>query len=206
MGPYKDSKARDPEVAAAVRSGIAVGVAVSLYGVSFGALAVAAGLDVWQTCVLSLLMFTGGLAVRPHRRARGRRRSRRGTRRDRELDAPRHPERPLRAAHGADRRTGVAEAPPRGALDDRRDDRGLDGPADAPRAARGILGHRRRRLCRLERHDPRRRPPRRPHGRSAQLGGSTRRRPRRSSGSSGPGSPPCSRSSSRSAAPSSRAR
>ncbi len=60
MGPYKDSKARDPEVAAAVRSGIAVGVAVSLYGVSFGALAVAAGLDVWQTCVLSLLMFTGG--------------------------------------------------------------------------------------------------------------------------------------------------
>jgi predicted branched-subunit amino acid permease len=60
MGPYKDSKARDPQVAAAVRSGVAVGVAVSLYGVSFGALAVAAGLDIWQTCVLSLLMFTGG--------------------------------------------------------------------------------------------------------------------------------------------------
>lgn len=60
MGPYKDSKARDPHVAAAVRSAVAVGVAVSLYGVSFGALAVAAGLDVWQTCVLSLLMFTGG--------------------------------------------------------------------------------------------------------------------------------------------------
>ncbi len=35
-------------------------VATSAYGVSFGALAVAAGLGVWQTCVLSLLMFTGG--------------------------------------------------------------------------------------------------------------------------------------------------
>lgn len=42
------------------RQGIAVGVATAAYGVSFGALAVAAGLDVWQTCVLSLLMFTGG--------------------------------------------------------------------------------------------------------------------------------------------------
>ena len=52
--------ASDPAVASAVRSGVAVGVAVSLYGVSFGALAVAAGLDIWQTCVLSLLMFTGG--------------------------------------------------------------------------------------------------------------------------------------------------
>lgn len=35
-------------------------LATSAYGVSFGALAVASGLDVWQTCVLSLLMFTGG--------------------------------------------------------------------------------------------------------------------------------------------------
>ncbi|MGW9114412.1 AzlC family ABC transporter permease [Microbacterium sp. NPDC055683] len=42
------------------RQGIAVAVATGLYGVSFGALGVAAGLDVWQTCVLSLLMFTGG--------------------------------------------------------------------------------------------------------------------------------------------------
>jgi predicted branched-subunit amino acid permease len=44
----------------ATRQGIAVGVATAAYGVSFGALAVAAGLDVWQACVLSLLMFTGG--------------------------------------------------------------------------------------------------------------------------------------------------
>lgn len=35
-------------------------IATSAYGISFGALAVASGLDVWQTCVLSLLMFTGG--------------------------------------------------------------------------------------------------------------------------------------------------
>ncbi|MBB4666861.1 putative branched-subunit amino acid permease [Microbacterium marinum] len=35
-------------------------IATSAYGISFGALAVASGLDVWQACVLSLLMFTGG--------------------------------------------------------------------------------------------------------------------------------------------------
>ncbi len=42
-----------------VRDGIGVGVATGAYGISFGALGVAAGLDVWQTCALSLLMFTG---------------------------------------------------------------------------------------------------------------------------------------------------
>lgn len=42
------------------RDGLGVALATSAYGVSFGALAVASGLDVWQTCVLSLLMFTGG--------------------------------------------------------------------------------------------------------------------------------------------------
>ncbi|MCK6067842.1 MULTISPECIES: AzlC family ABC transporter permease [Microbacterium] len=44
----------------ATRQGLAVALATSAYGVSFGALAVASGLDVWQTCVLSALMFTGG--------------------------------------------------------------------------------------------------------------------------------------------------
>lgn len=39
---------------------VGVGVATGLYGISFGALATAAGLDVWQTQVLSLLMFSGG--------------------------------------------------------------------------------------------------------------------------------------------------
>ena len=44
---------------AIVRDGIAVGVATGAYGISFGAISVAAGLDVLQTCVLSLLVFTG---------------------------------------------------------------------------------------------------------------------------------------------------
>jgi predicted branched-subunit amino acid permease len=42
------------------RSSWAVGLAVAAYGVSFGALAVASGLTVWQACVLSLVMFSGG--------------------------------------------------------------------------------------------------------------------------------------------------
>lgn len=42
------------------RQGLSVGIATGAYGISFGALSVAAGLDVWQTCALSLLMFTGG--------------------------------------------------------------------------------------------------------------------------------------------------
>ena len=42
------------------REGTGVAIATSAYGISFGALAVASGLDVWQTCVLSLVMFTGG--------------------------------------------------------------------------------------------------------------------------------------------------
>ncbi|WP_295831930.1 AzlC family ABC transporter permease [uncultured Microbacterium sp.] len=50
---------RTPEGVAA-RQGLAVALATSAYGISFGALSVASGLDIWQTCVLSLLMFTGG--------------------------------------------------------------------------------------------------------------------------------------------------
>jgi predicted branched-subunit amino acid permease len=42
------------------REALGVALATSAYGISFGALAVAAGLDVWQACVLSLVMFTGG--------------------------------------------------------------------------------------------------------------------------------------------------
>ncbi|SHK02718.1 Predicted branched-chain amino acid permease (azaleucine resistance) [Tessaracoccus bendigoensis DSM 12906] len=47
-------------VALATRQGIWVGLATGAYGISFGALSVASGLNVWQTCLLSLLMFTGG--------------------------------------------------------------------------------------------------------------------------------------------------
>jgi predicted branched-subunit amino acid permease len=42
------------------RQGLSVGIATGAYGVSFGALSVTAGLSVWQTCALSLVMFTGG--------------------------------------------------------------------------------------------------------------------------------------------------
>ncbi|MEN5117622.1 AzlC family ABC transporter permease [Luteimonas sp. TWI662] len=44
----------------ATRIGLSIALATGLYGVSFGALSVAAGLDLWQTMALSLLMFTGG--------------------------------------------------------------------------------------------------------------------------------------------------
>jgi predicted branched-subunit amino acid permease len=47
-------------VTEAWRASWAVGLAVAAYGVSFGALAVASGLDIWQACVLSALMFSGG--------------------------------------------------------------------------------------------------------------------------------------------------
>lgn len=52
--------ARVPTLTAATRMGLSIAAAVGVYGVSFGALSVAAGLSVWQTCALSALMFTGG--------------------------------------------------------------------------------------------------------------------------------------------------
>jgi predicted branched-subunit amino acid permease len=45
---------------AVVRQGLAVAVATGLYGLSFGALSVTSGLSVLQTCLLSLLLFSGG--------------------------------------------------------------------------------------------------------------------------------------------------
>ncbi|WP_245581311.1 AzlC family ABC transporter permease [Propionicicella superfundia] len=44
----------------AIRMGLSIAIATGVYGISFGALATVAGLDVWQTCALSALMFTGG--------------------------------------------------------------------------------------------------------------------------------------------------
>jgi 4-azaleucine resistance transporter AzlC len=43
-----------------VRNSLGVGLAVGAYGFAFGAASVAAGLSVLQTCLLSLLAFTGG--------------------------------------------------------------------------------------------------------------------------------------------------
>jgi 4-azaleucine resistance transporter AzlC len=47
------------ERSAIVRDSLAVGVATGAYGIGFGAVSVASGLSVAQTCVLSLVMFTG---------------------------------------------------------------------------------------------------------------------------------------------------
>ncbi|MCG2624281.1 AzlC family ABC transporter permease [Arthrobacter sp. I2-34] len=44
----------------AVKVGLSISLATGLYGVSFGALSVAAGLDFAQTMALSLLLFSGG--------------------------------------------------------------------------------------------------------------------------------------------------
>lgn len=49
-----------PRASEIARKGVMVGVATGLYGISFGALAVAAGLNVWQSVVLSALLFSGG--------------------------------------------------------------------------------------------------------------------------------------------------
>lgn len=46
--------------AAVIRQALGVGLATGAYGVSLGALGVAAGLTVWQTQVTSLLLFSGG--------------------------------------------------------------------------------------------------------------------------------------------------
>ncbi|MGL5911603.1 MAG: AzlC family ABC transporter permease [Phycicoccus sp.] len=42
------------------RQSLSVGAATGAYGVSFGALSVSSGLDVWQTQALSALLFSGG--------------------------------------------------------------------------------------------------------------------------------------------------
>ena len=44
----------------ATRMGLSISIATGLYGISFGALGVASGLNIWQTMALSALMFTGG--------------------------------------------------------------------------------------------------------------------------------------------------
>lgn len=39
---------------------LSVGIATGIYGISFGALSVTAGFDLWQTIALSILMYSGG--------------------------------------------------------------------------------------------------------------------------------------------------
>jgi predicted branched-subunit amino acid permease len=60
MSSAEPSAERDAQHRKAIRSSVTLGVAVGTYGVAFGAASVAAGLSVPQTCLLSLLAFTGG--------------------------------------------------------------------------------------------------------------------------------------------------
>ena len=59
MGDPASSEPSPTQRSAVVRDSLGVGVATGLYGVSFGAVSVAAGLSVLQTCALSMVMFTG---------------------------------------------------------------------------------------------------------------------------------------------------
>ena len=54
-----DAALTPAERSSIVRDSLAVGVATGAYGIGFGAVSVASGLSVLQTCALSLLMFTG---------------------------------------------------------------------------------------------------------------------------------------------------
>ena len=58
-GPTPPDPSWRSERAAIVRDSLGVGLATGAYGVTFGAVGVASGLSVAQTCVLSLVMFTG---------------------------------------------------------------------------------------------------------------------------------------------------
>jgi predicted branched-subunit amino acid permease len=61
-----DPAAHEPELAwrltrsEILRDAMGVAIATGAYAISFGAIALAGGLDFWQTMALSLLMFTGG--------------------------------------------------------------------------------------------------------------------------------------------------
>lgn len=60
LPPAAEQATRPTRFTPAVRMGLSIAFATGLYGISFGALAVAVGLNVGQAMALSLLMFTGG--------------------------------------------------------------------------------------------------------------------------------------------------
>ena len=57
--PTNEAPLGDRRRSAILRQSFSVGIASGAYAISFGALSVAAGLDIWQTIVLSALLFTG---------------------------------------------------------------------------------------------------------------------------------------------------
>lgn len=56
----RNARERSPEDVAVIRKAIGVALATGVYGITAGALAVAAGLTVLQAMALSLLLFSGG--------------------------------------------------------------------------------------------------------------------------------------------------
>jgi predicted branched-subunit amino acid permease len=50
----------EPDRRSIIRDAVGIGVATGAYGLSFGAISVASGLSMLQTCALSLLLFSGG--------------------------------------------------------------------------------------------------------------------------------------------------
>lgn len=59
-GPSQEAAPMKLRDSPAFKIALSLSIATGLYGVSFGALSVASGFDVWQTMVLSLLLFSGG--------------------------------------------------------------------------------------------------------------------------------------------------
>ncbi len=57
--PANEAPLGDRRRSTILRQSLSVGIASGAYAISFGALSVAAGLDIWQTMVLSALLFTG---------------------------------------------------------------------------------------------------------------------------------------------------
>ena len=152
-----------------VRDALGIGAATGAAGLSYGALAVAAGLSVPQACALSLLMFTGRVAVRvrgPDRR--------RPDRRGRHRAAARRPQRAVRPAARAVRAPASAGRATR----DRRVRGDGRRPPDCRRHPARLLVDRPRRVRVLERRDARRRPGRHRPERPPLLG-PRRRRPGR---------------------------
>lgn len=58
--PAGDPRSTGTAIRRIRRNGFSIGLATGLYGISYGALATASGLDLWQAMVLSAVMFTGG--------------------------------------------------------------------------------------------------------------------------------------------------
>jgi predicted branched-subunit amino acid permease len=50
----------EPDRSAIIRDALGIGIATGAYALSFGAISVASGLSILQTCALSLLLFSGG--------------------------------------------------------------------------------------------------------------------------------------------------